>query len=594
MPKHRLTVGERTLDQGRTVLELIVEAGGDLPAVCGGGGRCGRCLVQLTEGSLSPLTDAERSFPREEQMAQGWRLACQARADGKASIEWVTETEARPGKGFAESGRDLPLQPLVHRKSVRIPPSDPEDQRGDWERCAAALAIDDAPDYWSCLGLFGLPRDAERADLLLAGGRLLGLAAPGRVLGAVFDIGTTTVVGGLVDLEDGDLLATRAAFNAQRIYGADVLSRLGHAMQGPEFRGALQARIQGQLAAMLQGLLDDIGAGRDNLSDIVLVGNTAMEHLFFGLDVSGLSVLPFVPLHQHGFSVPAGVLGLPAHPGAQAYWAPNLAGFVGADTTAGIIALDLTRREGVNLLIDLGTNGELVLARAGRLWACSTAAGPAFEGAEISCGLPGLPGAIERVDFDTDLRIQTIGQATPRGLCGSGLIDAVAVCLDRGVVDTSGAMQMRREIPPVLAPRVREGKTGLEFVLTSGGPSEVSLTQRDIRQVQLAKGAIAAGVRLLCEAAGVEPGEVDRVFLAGAFGQHVDAAKAGRIGLLPGIPIGRVKAVGNAAGEGARLILTSLPCRAEAETLADKVKIVELAARPDFQMIFADEMMFPE
>ena len=261
---------------------------------------------------------------------------------------------------------------------------------------------------------------------------------------------------------------------------------------------------------------------------------------------------------------------------------------------AGVIATDLTRRPGPVLLVDLGTNGELVLSHEGRLWACSTAAGPAFEGAEIDCGMPGLPGAIERVELDADLRFTTIEGSAPRGICGSGLIDAVAVLRRAGVIDVYGRIQDGGGLPPELAARLRPGARGTDVMLAPAAGRDLVLTQGDVRQVQLAKGAIAAGVRLLCQGAGIAPWELRQVLLAGAFGQHVDVAKAACLGILPGIEDERILAVGNTAGEGARLMLTNAACRDEAEDLVGRVEVIELAADPEFQMVFAEEMLFPE
>ncbi|MGE5599276.1 MAG: ASKHA domain-containing protein, partial [Bacteroidota bacterium] len=531
-----------------------------------------------------------RDLVAADRLARGWRLACQARVTGPLEACLTVAEAPRPGKGFAASGRVLPLKPAVRRRAVGLPPVEAKDPRANWERLAAALGVPARPDLWSCLGLAGWEHDRAEFSVLVRPGGPAGLAPPGRLLGAVFDLGTTTVVGGLVDLEDGSLLAVRTAFNAQRVFGADVVARLGRAASGET--STLRDRIRGQARAMLLALLAETGASPDNVVDLVIVGNTAMEHLFLGLDVKGLTALPFVPVHQAGLAVPAACLELPAHPGALVYFPPNLAGFIGADTAAGLVATDLPARRGPSLFMDLGTNGELVLAHQGRLWACSTAAGPAFEGAEISCGMAGLPGAIERVAFqDGDLRVETIGGEAPRGLCGSGLIDAVVSLREAGAVDATGRLT-EENLPPALAGRLRRGGRGHEVVLSSAGDREVVLTQGDIRQTQLAKGAIAAGVRLLCRAAGIEPGELREVLLAGTFGRHVDAAKAARLGLLPGIPLAGVRAIGNAAGEGARLMLTHAPCRDEAEALVGRVQVLELAADPEFQTVFAEEMMF--
>lgn len=584
-------LGEKEAERGRTVLELLAAAGRGPEAPCGGIGKCGRCLVRVVSGECGEPTGRELELLAPERLADGWRLACQARVKGSVTVAW--ESPAWRGKGFSASPRLVPLAPAVERRRVR-PASAAGERRGDWERLAVAAGLDDQrPTLWACLSLAGSACGADGLDLLVKEGRMLGTAASGSLLGAAVDIGTTTVAAGLFDLESGVLLAARSAFNAQRVYGADILARLAYALQGAENRAALRDGIQDQVRTMLRDLLAAAGAEPANLAEIVIVGNTAMGHLFLGLDQGRLAVAPFVPVYQAGLTVPAAALGLPAHPGAEVFIAPNLAGFVGGDTAAGVIATDLSGRPGPSLLVDLGTNGELVLSAGGRLWACSTAAGPAFEGAAISCGMPGVTGAIERVELDGDLSVATIGGAEPLGLCGSGLLDAVAVLRTAGAVDATGRLRGHAELPPALAGRIRPGPGGSEILLAAGAHGEVVLTQQDLRQVQLAKGAIAAGVRVLCAEAGLNPAELREVLLAGAFGQYVDPVKAADLGLFPGVPPERIHAVGSAAAEGARLMLLNAGCREAAQSLVGRVTVVELAAIPGFQDIFAAEMLFP-
>jgi len=592
MPFYRVVLGEDESQRGRTVLELLTEAGCDLPAVCGGRGRCGKCLVKLEEGFLSAPEEEERRLLGASRLAAGWRLACRARVTGRAVVAWEG-APGPPAKDLGVSARKPSLAPAVCRRKITLPAPSPKERKGDWERLSFALGLPGPPDPWACWGLRGgIGQNGGELEILLGEGRLYGPAAPGRLLGAFLDLGTTTVVAGLVDLENGGILGLRTAFNAQRAFGADVLSRLGHALAGPGEARALKDRLQIQACAMLAGLLAEADAGPANLADLVAVGNAAMEHLFLGLDVGGLAVLPFAPVHQSGLLVPAAALGLPAHPAARVYFPPNLAGFVGADTVAGIVATDLLARPGPSLLVDLGTNGELVLACGEKILACSTAAGPAFEGAGISCGMPAVAGAVNRVEPGGEgLLCATIGGGPPRGLCGSGLIDAVAALRMLGGIDETG--RLRPEGAPALAGCFREGPDGLAVVLAEAeGGEEIRLTQADIRRLQPAKGAVAAGVRLLCRAAGIAPGDLQEVLLAGAFGLHLRPESAVRIGLLPGIPAARVRAVGNTAAEGARLLLLHAPLRREAESLVGKVEVLELAAEPDFQMVFAGEMMF--
>lgn len=532
-----MILGRSEGEIGRTVWEIMAAAGSDPGAVCGGRGRCGKCLVRLVGGSLAPPGREERDLLPPELRAGGWRLACRAEIAGPAEIAW-DEADATPNP-YSGPQRRVGLAP--------------------WARLPAG------------------PRKNARP------------------CGAAIDLGTTTVVVALVDLSDGGIIAARSAFNAQRAMGADVLSRVAAALQDPENRQTLQRLGLEQLRAMLAALLGEAGRDPADLVDLVVAGNPAMEHLLLNLDPSGLAGVPFSPAHQGPLSVSAADLGLPAHQEAQVYFPPILSGFIGADTLAGLVATDLAGSAGPALLMDLGTNGELVLAHRGRILACSTAAGPAFEGGEISCGMTARPGAIERVDLrDGDLFFKTIANAPARGICGSGLVDAVAVLRRAGLIGPSGRIEAEVETLPRLSARVRPGRPGREVFLASAMGVEITLTQGDVRQVQLAKGSLAAGVKMLCQAATLESTDLQRVLLAGAFGLHLAPESAAAIGLLPGIAGDRVEAVGNTALEGARLMLVQAACRAEAEEIAGRAQVVNLAADPEFQNIFADEMGFPE
>ncbi|MFZ5818187.1 MAG: ASKHA domain-containing protein [Bacillota bacterium] len=399
----------------------------------------------------------------------------------------------------------------------------------------------------------------------------------GRSLGFALDVGTTSLAGALLDLTSGEELAAQAAPNPQAVHGADLMSRLSYAIQGEAEREELVSLVRSAARQMLERLLSKAGARPEEVVAATLVGNTAMHHLFLGLPVADLAVAPYTPAVLEGYE--CRIDGFP-----PLYALPNIAGFVGADAVAAGLAGGIDQGEETVLVVDIGTNGEMLLRHRGRVYACSAPAGPAFEGGEISQGMRAGPGAIEAVHFDgRELQVGVIKGAPARGICGSGLLDAVAALLDAGLLDWMG--RIRPEGPA--AHRAAPG--GSAVALAPG----VSLTQKDIRALQLAKGAIRSGIDLLMQVAGIGPEELDAILLAGAFGNYLRRESAIRIGLLPPVAPERVRPIGNAAAAGAKLALLSKEGRARAEALAREAHWIDLATHPDFEEIFMEALNFP-
>jgi uncharacterized 2Fe-2S/4Fe-4S cluster protein (DUF4445 family) len=418
-----------------------------------------------------------------------------------------------------------------------------------------------------------------------------------RLLGASFDLGTTTVVGELWDLVSGRRLAVASRTNPQRECGADVISRAEHAARDSAGLWRLQRLAAGCLAEILGECLDAAGAAPGDVHDLVVAGNTVMEHLLFGVSPEHIAQSPFVPVFTRMRAVPAADLGVPAAAGTMLSAMPAVSGYVGGDIVAGLLATRLLDEpQGNVLFIDIGTNGEMVLVSGGKATSCSTAAGPAFEGARISRGMRAMSGAIEEVRFDgQDLECLTIDGAAPRGICGTGLIDAAAELLRTGVLDGSGRLlepgELPAALPAALRARVRASEAGPEVLLGAGG--EVPLTGRDLRELQLAKAAVRAGTEILLAEAKLAAPDLARVILAGAFGSYIDPANALAIGLLPEVPVERVAFGGNTSAAGARLALLDHAVRDRAEALAREVRYLELSGRADFQERFAEAMFFP-
>jgi uncharacterized 2Fe-2S/4Fe-4S cluster protein (DUF4445 family) len=421
-------------------------------------------------------------------------------------------------------------------------------------------------------------------------------AGAGGIGGLAVDIGTTTVVAKLVDMTDGRCLATQAVLNPQTRFGDDVVSRINYG-QTPEHLAELHEVIIECINRLIRQLCHQAGLDASRIYEACIVGNTTMNHIFLRLPVEQLGRAPYRAWSVDAHDFPPGQLQIEINPAGNVHCVENIAGFVGADTVAGALAVDMDRIEDRVLLVDIGTNGELVLGTRDQLYAASCAAGPALEGARIRHGSRAADGAIEAVVFNDDVAVDVIGDAPPRSVCGSGLIDAVAVLLDLGVVEATGRFADRenigRTLPPAIASRLCEHEGQPAFYLTRGrNPSQsaVLLTQRDVREVQLAKGAIRAGIRILLGRSDMSDLDLDRVLLAGAFGNYIRPASAVRIGLLPGVPLDRIRSIGNAAASGAQMLLISDECRERAARLARRIQYVEIAHEKDFADVFADAM----
>ena len=419
-------------------------------------------------------------------------------------------------------------------------------------------------------------------------------AAP--ILGLAVDLGTTTVVARLIDMSGGECLATEAALNPQTRFGDDVISRIAYAQTGKEFAELHEAIID-CINDLTARLCTKAAVETNGIYEMCVAGNTTMSHIFLKLPIIQLGQAPYDAYSLDAHNVPPGELGLQINPAGNIYTVENIAGFVGADTTAVALAADMDSAEEMTLIVDIGTNGEIVLGTKDKLYAASCAAGPALEGARITCGSRASDGAIEAVVInEDDIDLDVIGNVPPRSICGSGLIDAVAVMLDLGIIDATGRFAnpgtLEHKLPPAIFARLIEQDGEPAFRLAGASSSPVFLSQKDIRQMQLAKGAIRAGIKLLQQKIGLEDNDIKRILLAGAFGNYIRRSSALRIGLLPVVETERIRFIGNAAAAGAQMILLSRQCREQARELARKIEYVEIAHEPGFQDVYADSMLF--
>ncbi|MCA2002727.1 MAG: ASKHA domain-containing protein [Chloroflexi bacterium] len=580
-------VGRRGVFGGeQSLLDCARELNVDLVSVCGGAGNCNRCKVQIVAGQATQLTDDEKSALRQDELDQGYRLACQAYPLSDLRLYVPPESLSAPQRTQVEGlEANVAPEPAVSKRTALL--------------SAPTLdsPISDEFNLWASLGLpvgtidFSLQQTFSRnlrdlnwnVSVALRGTELIALDAPDvQWLGFAVDIGTTKIAGYLVDMENGKTLASKGMMNPQISYGEDIVARIAAVNRNAENAVKLQRLLVEALNQLAADLCAEVGASPSQIVEAVAVGNTAIHHLFLRLPVSQLGLSPYVPAVQSAVAVKARELGLKAAPGAYVYLPPNIAGYVGADHVAMLLAAGVAKVEKTTLAIDIGTNTEICLNHRGRMTSVSCASGPAFEGAHIKFGMRAAPGAIEHIRLVNDrLEIQTIGGEPPVGVCGSGLLDAVAQLRLNNLLDKNGKMSEH--------PLIRGMGGAAEFVLAEReGREPIVLSQKDVRELQLAKAAIRLGIQALVQAEGIEESDIEQVVIAGAFGTFIDVESAIVIGMLPPLPRERFKQVGNAAGTGARLTLISQSQRAEAEEIARRAGYIELAAMPNFNRKFAE------
>jgi len=603
--------GESVLvERGTSVVEAAAAAEIALNTPCGGKGKCGQCRVLLRSADgLTTLNDVERAAFSEEELRGGARLACQAAVIGDVAIELPADA-LMVGGAILEAGlvELREPQPNVRCTPLRLKRPSLQDQRSDLRRVLDALGRGACESRADVSLLRELPSRVREADfgvtVVSIGERWADVrpeAQSFRVYGCAVDIGTTTVVAYLVELGTGQVIATGSAHNPQGLHGADVVSRVEFADIGARALQTLRSESVGVVNEVIGLACRRAGVRRRDVYEVAVVGNTCMEHLFLGLPPHYVARAPYIPAVDEPLRLSAREAGVRINPGGEVYLLPNIAGWVGADTVGVLLATRLSESPGAGLAIDIGTNGEVMLWSGKETSVCSTAAGPAFEGAQIRDGMRAARGAIDHVRAgEQEIVVRTIENAPAVGICGSGLLDALATLLDLGVVDTGGRMADEARaaaLPEEVRSRLAGEGNDRQFALVpgerSGTGEPVALTQRDIRQLQLAKGAVRAGVEVLLGEAGLRAADLDRILLAGAFGSYINRRSAVRVGLVPALPLSRIHAVGNAAGAGAVLALASTEERQKATRVARAARHVELSSRPDFQIQFMETMLFP-
>lgn len=591
----RVSVGEST-----SLLSAAQEAGVALSAICGGVGVCQDCKIRVEKGETSGVTKSEREVFSEEQLAQGWRLACQVYPLEDLVIdvppESMTTTQRLQTEGLS---REIPLEPMVKALDFMLPQPDLADLRADWERFVEEVRLEHYPDAAVALPVLaqfsGLMRSSgwEGRSLVDKDQGWIGFVpAYQPYFGLAVDIGTTKMAAFLVNLSTGETVGKTAAMNPQIVYGEDVVSRIAYANQGVAHRHKLQECVISDINQMARELCREVKAEPSQIADAVVVGNTAMHHLIGGLSVRQLGEAPYVPAVRGALRFPAREIGLEAAPGAMVYMPPNIAGYVGADHTAMLLAAGLHQATGICLALDIGTNTEMSLVKEGQFVCCSCASGPAFEGAHIHAGMRAVPGAVERAEFyQGQWLISTVGEAPPVGICGSGILDVVAALLASGQIDGAGRFTES-------ASRLVDYPQGGAIVLVPGEKTgtgkDILVTRSDVREIQLAKAAIRAGVDALFRATDTSADEIDQFLVAGAFGTYLSLESAVAVGMFPRLAPDRYRQIGNAAGIGAQQMLVSRSLRQAAESILLKMDYIELTTDPGFMESYVDAMVFDQ
>jgi len=579
---------------GESILECARRLGIGISSICGGRGICGTCRVQVTEGTLSEPSPHEIENFSQAELNEGWRLACQAIPTSDCQVVIPPESLSASERIHLEGTETaVTLEPPVKAYHLQLTAPTLSDQQADADRLLSALKEKHGVscsevDYnvlqslsprlrewgWDCQASV---RDDELVSVS---------TWPSQQLGLAVDLGTTTIAGYLIDLSNGQTLASRGVMNPQIGYGEDIISRIDYVVKNPTKGGKLKRLVIERLNELASDLCSETGADVKSIVEMVIVGNTAMHHLLLALPVRQLVLTPFTAAVSRALDIKAHELRLKIAPGAYVYFPPVVTGFVGADHVAMLQAIDKRRDNELIIAMDIGTNTEISLINDKEITSTSCASGPAFEGGHIEQGMRAAKGAIERLRItDGEVIYQTIGEAPPIGICGSGVLDALAQLYLAGIIDSGG--RFTNNYPGVRM----NGKTS-EFVLArsegENGEADIVITQKDVRELQLAKSAIRSGIQLLLDKSGFTDEDIDRVIVAGAFGSYIDLSSAITVGLLPSLPLDRFEQVGNAAGMGAKMNLISLDRREEARDIVSRTRYIELAGTAEFKKTFIE------
>ncbi|HXX73391.1 MAG TPA: ASKHA domain-containing protein [Candidatus Acidoferrales bacterium] len=597
------------LAQGDSILDAAKKAEIEISAVCGGRGLCGKCRIVVKQGSdnLEPVTHLEMMSLSQEELNAGYRLACCAllNREGTTLVGVPPESRAQQQR-LLVAGIETAVSrnPSVKKFLIHLSKPSLEDIKSDAEVLLDGLSRERQVTHASITyeALTQLPTVLREGDwsvtVTMRDGSEVICVEPKdttkRTYGLAVDVGSTKIASYLLDLNEGKVVATASAQNPQIPFGEDIISRVSYASKSEKNLRQLQGVVIACINKLLFDTCESAGVNASETYDVVLVGNTVMHHVCLGINPRFVALSPYPPAIKSSVSVRARDLGLKTNPAANVYVLPNVAGFVGADAVADVLATEIHRSTSLSIMIDVGTNTEIVLGNDQKTIACSCASGPAFEGGHIEFGMRAEPGAIENVYVDPsnlEPGFKTVGDERPRGICGSGIVDAVAAMLKSGIINKYGLINTKLNNHRILTDRAP--RYVLSWKEENDLGHDIAVTQHDVQEIQLAKAAIYAGATILMKHLRVEPHEIQKVFLAGAFGTYVDPQSAVILGMYPDVPLERVQFVGNAAGSGARMALLSREVRENADRIVQHIDYVELAADTSFEREFTEALQLP-
>jgi uncharacterized 2Fe-2S/4Fe-4S cluster protein (DUF4445 family) len=580
-------------DVGVNLQEVVLKNTSEFYAPCGGRGTCGKCKAYV-KGKVSELTEIERNKLTVKEIESGIRLLCQVLVFGDTEIKTINQESAYIQiEGLPYK---VKIDPLATRKRITLSEVTLKNWSDDTDRVLKSINnnLKFEPSVLSKMSniitgekqeIFVTVTDDKFIDISTVNNRRTDY-------GFAVDIGTTTVVGYLVNLFTGEIEDTISEINAQAPYGADVLSRISYGKENSNGNEILHKKLVDQLSRMLKKIVEKIKIAKEDICCISFAGNTTMMHFLMGLNPFRISVAPFIPITTSSMVCSASDIGIDFYPQCPILLLPSVSAYIGADITAGMLTCSLTDKTKIQLLVDIGTNGEMALSKYGDIVSCSVAAGPAFEGARIRCGVGGIEGAIDSIEFkDGILKVHTLSDKPPIGICGSGLVDAISFLVQYNIIDEGGRFAEFGEWLP-------EATVLKDSLFTINGEKafrfagEIYICQQDIREVQLAKAAVYAGIRTLIEAQNLNYEDIDIVWLAGGFGNKLNKDNAISIGLLPEALLSKIRQAGNTSGIGATMALLSEECRVECSRIKAITKYLELSACPKFNNEFIEAMGF--
>jgi len=617
-------IGKRIfLNEPTGGIKAIIDAGLGIKSVCAGKGTCGKCRIVILNKEKKPASKQEQEILSSDEIDNGVRLACQQIFDRNLII-YIPSSSLSEEQKFQVRGKEkiIEVDPVCKKYFVKLKEANLGDLESDFNRIKSFLKNKynlkvNSIDYRSLVEMSYIIRsNLGEIVVTIRNDEIILIEGKDRTknnFGLAIDLGTTKIAFLLVDLVTGKTIDSKGVMNPQVSYGEDIMSRLNFAMQSQDNANKIQKVVVAKINEVVSELCRKNNLTHKEITEMTIVGNTAMHHLLLGLPVNQLGLSPFVSVTNDSLQIKAREIGIKIAPGGYIFLPPPIAGFVGSDHLAVILATEIYKKKGNYLGIDIGTNTEIVLKSGKKITSVSTASGPAFEGAHIKYGMRAAPGAIERVLIDSKTcipSVQTINDIKPVGICGSGILDVIAELLKAGIINRNGKFKtdldcVRRdskgEFSYILAPsgggnRRRENSNVLEngkCFTKRCGEKDISINQKDIVEIQLAKGAIRAGIEVLLEHADISFKDIDRIIIAGAFGSYIDPKNVINIGMFPNVQLRKIRQVGNAAGVGAKMILISKKQRANAEKIAKKIRYLELVVFSGFNNHFINSMQFP-